>query len=66
MMHHPADFDNTILSEYQSILPAETPFEFLEREDFYSAVKSDKTLLVIASGEQRRFANILLTVGAVF
>lgn len=66
MMQHPEDFDNTILTEYRDILPSETPFEFLDREGFYSAVKSDKTLLVIASGEQRRFANILLTVGAVF
>ncbi|WP_306464745.1 RbsD/FucU domain-containing protein, partial [Klebsiella variicola] len=36
--------------------------EHLPREAFYAAVKSDRTLLVIASGEQRRFANLLLTV----
>ncbi|MFA0086977.1 RbsD/FucU transporter [Vibrio sp. 10N.286.49.C2] len=66
MMAWPSDFDNTIVEQYQSYLPADTPMSFLERSDFYSAVKSDDTLLVIATGEQRRFANILLTVGAVF
>jgi L-fucose mutarotase len=66
MMAWPDDFDNTILDEYKSMLPNETPIDYLERADFYSAVKSDDTLLVIATGEQRRFANILLTVGVVF
>lgn len=66
MMSHPADFENTIISEYQSMLPDAAPIDYLERADFYAAVKSDDTLLVIATGEQRRFANILLTVGVVF
>lgn len=66
MMAYPADFENTIVDEYTALLPEGTPIEYLERADFYSAVKSDDTLLVIATGEQRRFANILLTVGVVF
>ena len=65
MMSYPADFDNTIVDQYKSLLPNDTVIENLERADFYSAVKSDDTLLVIATGEQRRFANILLTVGVV-
>ncbi|RVU86565.1 RbsD/FucU transporter [Leucothrix sargassi] len=66
MMAWPDDFENTILDEYKAMLPSDTPFTYLERADFYDAVKSDDTLLVIATGEQRRFANILLTVGVVF
>jgi len=61
----PADFDNTIIDEYKTILSDNVPFDFLERYTFYDAVKSDDTLLVIATGEQRRFANLLLTVGVV-
>lgn len=66
LMAYPSDFNNTIVTEYEGILPNDTPLEYLERADFYAQVKSDDTLLVIASGEQRRFANILLTVGVVF
>lgn len=65
MMAYPADFENTIVAEYKAALPEEASIDYLERYDFYDAVKSDDTLLVIATGEQRRFANILLTVGAV-
>ncbi|MBH2767832.1 RbsD/FucU transporter, partial [Serratia marcescens] len=32
---------------------------------FDAGEKGDRTLLVIASGEQRRFANLLLTVAPV-
>ena len=39
--------------------------EFLSREEFYASVKSPHMLLVIASGETLRFANILLTIGPV-
>ncbi|CAH0525075.1 RbsD/FucU family protein [Vibrio hippocampi] len=65
MMAWPQEFDNTIYAEYLDILEDGTPVELLERADFYSAVKSPDTLLVIATGETRRFANILLTVGPV-
>lgn len=66
LMAFPADFNNTIIKEYEDILPDGIAMDYLQRGDFYSQVKSDDTLLVIASGEQRRFANILLTVGVVF
>ncbi|MDV7142087.1 RbsD/FucU family protein [Tropicimonas sp. TH_r6] len=66
MMAWPEDFDNSAHRDYVGILPAETPMEFVERGAFYAAAKSPDTLLVIASGEMRRFANILLTVGPVF
>lgn len=65
MMAWPQDFDNTIQSEYLNILEDGVEMNLLERADFYSAVKSDDTLLVVATGETRRFANLLLTVGPV-
>ena len=37
----------------------------LERFAFYDACRDSDTALVIASGEQRIYANILLTIGVV-
>ncbi|MHB9034658.1 MAG: RbsD/FucU family protein [Anaerolineae bacterium] len=38
---------------------------FLERFAFYEAARSPEVALVIATGEQRIYANILLTIGVV-
>ncbi len=65
MMAWPADVQNTIASEYGALLPGTCQMEYLEREAFYSRVKSPLTMLVIASGETRLFANVLLTVAPV-
>ncbi|ENT4821140.1 TPA: RbsD/FucU family protein [Citrobacter farmeri] len=62
LMASPADFDNTVEREYRDILSESIEFEYVERNAFYSLAKSSDTILVIASGETRRFANILLTV----
>ncbi len=62
LMNSPADFDNTIEREYRSLLAATIEFEHVERNEFYLQAKTSDTILVIASGETRRFANILLTV----
>ncbi|STR48501.1 RbsD / FucU transport protein family [Klebsiella oxytoca] len=61
-MSSPAEFDNTIEREYRSLLAETIEFEHVERNAFYLQAKSPDTMLVIASGETRRFANILLTV----
>jgi L-fucose mutarotase len=37
----------------------------MERWAFYDKIRDPNTTLVIATGEQRRFANLLLTVGVV-
>ncbi|PQH16435.1 RbsD/FucU family protein [Raoultella ornithinolytica] len=63
LMSCPDDFDNTIASEYRTLLAESTAVEYVTREAFYALAKSSDTLLVVASGETRRFANILLTVG---
>lgn len=65
MMAWPETFDNTIVSEYRTLLPEACPIEYLDRAAFYHRVKSEMTMLVIASGETRRFANVLLTVAPV-
>ncbi|WP_421509816.1 RbsD/FucU domain-containing protein [Erwinia rhapontici] len=65
MMSWPTSFENTIVAEYQARLPASCPLTYLDREAFYGEAKSEMTLLVIASGETRRFANLLLTVAPV-
>ncbi|HIF4663661.1 TPA: RbsD/FucU family protein [Citrobacter koseri] len=63
LMTSPAEFDNTIEREYRGLLSEMTELSHVERNAFYALAKSSDTLLVIASGETRRFANILLTVG---
>lgn len=65
LMISPADFDNTIADEYKTLLSPATTISHVERNAFYALAKSEDTLLVIASGETRRFANILLTAGPV-
>lgn len=62
LMASPVEFDNTIEREYRGMLSKAIEFEHVERNTFYSLAKSSDTILVIASGETRRFANILLTV----
>lgn len=66
LMSYPDDFNNTIEREYKQLLSTAIPIKYVERNDFYALAKSTDTLLVIATGENRRFANIILTVGPVF
>lgn len=54
-----------IQTEIRDLLGATIPVEELGRHDFYAAAKSGDTALVIATGEQRRFANVLLTIGVI-
>lgn len=54
-----------IFQEFADVLGAGIPFTKLKRFEFYDEAKSDATCLVIATGESRRFANILLTLGVV-
>lgn len=52
-----------IFAEFEKLLPAGTTTARLDRFDFYDAAKTDDVALVIATGEQRTYANILLTLG---
>lgn len=54
-----------IVSEYRKLIPKTAPFTPFDRFGFYDAAANANTCLVIASGEQRTYANLLLTVGVV-
>lgn len=49
----------------RKMLPADAAINLCRRHDFYAEAKSPATSLVIATGEERRFANVLLTIGVV-
>jgi len=54
-----------IHQELFKLLPAGVPTRSLPRDEFYSAVSHPSTALVIATGEEQRCANILITIGVV-
>lgn len=64
VMQVPGGVMAPIQEEYKAMLP-NVEIKSLERYDFYDAVCSPQTTLVIATGETRRFANLLLTIGVV-
>lgn len=53
-----------IFSEFRTLLP-DNQLQSLERFAFYDAASEPRVALVIASGEQRIYANILLTIGVI-
>ena len=53
-----------IFDEYRKLMPDVT-LQTLTRFRFYEAAKSPNTALVIATGEQRTYACILLTIGVI-
>lgn len=54
-----------IFNEFRAILPKGVALEPLGRVEFYDAGRHLDTPLVIATGEQRIYANLLLTIGVV-
>lgn len=65
MMAPPDGQSVAIHHELVKLLPAGVATRSLPRDEFYTAVNQPSTALVIATGEERRFANILLTIGVV-
>jgi L-fucose mutarotase len=61
----PPDAEPPIFSDFRRMLPANMPLDPLERFAFYTAARGDDVGLVIATGEERTYANILLTIGVV-
>ena len=61
----PDDSFRGVHQEYAKYLPSDVKISEMERFAFYNEVKSSDTALVIATGDTRRFANLLLTVGVV-
>ena len=54
-----------IHSELSKLLPSGLQPTALKRVEFYAEASQLLTALVIATGEERRFANILITIGVV-
>jgi L-fucose mutarotase len=48
---------------YRTALGDEVPFEEVERFAFYDLARTSDVAVVIATGDQRQWANLLLTVG---
>lgn len=57
--------EQPIHREFEAILGEGTEIRKLKRYDFYEQAALNDTCLAIATGETRRFANILLTIGVV-
>lgn len=55
----------SIFADFRTILPAELKLQRLGRFAFYDAARTYETALAIATGEQRIYANILLTIGVI-
>jgi L-fucose mutarotase len=54
-----------IFNEFRALLPQEIALQSLGRFEFYDAAQSPNVMLVIATGEQRIYANLMLTIGVV-
>lgn len=58
------EIEPPIFAEYREIMP-DVELSKLKRFPFYDVARSMNTALVIATGEQRTYACILLTIGVV-
>jgi L-fucose mutarotase len=63
-MKVPEDVSDEVQAEVAHELGDSIPREQLERGDFYSRARSVDLALCIITGDTRRFANVLLTVGS--
>lgn len=64
VMEKPAEANAEIHEEYKKLL-GDVSWDELERWSFYDKIREPATTLIIQTGEQRRFANLILTVGVV-
>jgi len=65
VMEPPVDYLPPLFPLYRERLGAAVEWRQLERWAFYQKIASERTTLMIATGEQRRFANLLLEIGVV-
>ena len=66
LLMEPADGQTVPLhATLRGLLPEAATVTARKRMEFYTEAKSPATTLVIATGEERRFANVLLTIGVV-
>jgi L-fucose mutarotase len=65
VMMPPSGEEPAIHADFRRWLRPNIQLKRLGRFEFYDAARERDTLLVIATGEQRIYANILLTIGVV-
>jgi L-fucose mutarotase len=66
IMEPPDGSKPAIHEEFERILGGQLKWELRKRIEFYREVSFPDTALVIATGDTRRFANIILVMGTVF
>jgi len=54
-----------VWTRYADLLGAELPLQPLARHDFYAAARAPDLAFAVATGDQRLYANLLLTVGYI-
>ena len=64
VMEKPAEASADIHLAYKNLL-GDVSWDEMERWAFYDKIREPATTLIIQTGEQRRFANLILTVGVV-
>ncbi|MBU2902449.1 RbsD/FucU family protein [Maribacter dokdonensis] len=64
VMEKPSEANAEIHLAYKELL-ADVSWSEMERWAFYDQIRDKTTTLIIQTGEQRRFANLILTVGVV-
>ena len=64
VMEKPAEANAEIHDAYKNLL-GNVSWDEMERWSFYEKIRDVNTTLIIQTGEQRRFANLILTVGVV-
>lgn len=65
VMEKPPEANAEIHDAYKRLLGDNVTWDSMERWAFYDKIRNPNTTLIIQTGEQRRFANLILTVGVV-
>lgn len=60
---HPGDAPAPAQDDYRRTLGDTVSFDQVERYEFYQLAMAHDTAVVVATGDQRTYANILLTIG---
>jgi len=64
VMEKPAEANAEIHDAYKKLL-GDVTWDTMERWAFYDKIREPATTLIVQTGEQRRFANLILIVGVV-
>jgi L-fucose mutarotase len=63
VMHPGVDAKVEAHDDYRRILGEDVPFDSVDRYGFYENARSEDVALVVATADQRLYANLLLTIG---